>query len=443
MSDDNTPDLAAMSIIKDAFVSPNGAGGSFDKRGAYRLSGYRMQASEAVAFWSSSDVAQLVVDTPVREALRPGWSVSSGDDDITSQIQADLEDMHVDSVLFDAVRRARATGGAGILLLSQDADLSKPWSPASKLRGLLVFDATALSGTQDYITSLESPSFGLPAYYDLQPLGMVMSEIQRIHHTRIIRAAPTPISRQEVLLRAGWCQPVLETLAPVIKDFEVAYSEALGLLPDWAQGSITMSGLLRALTSTDTAGATAIAARYRLLDTSRSLHRPIPLDAGDSNSPAEKYERHPTPVAGLADLLDRAAQRLSMASHIPVPILMGQQPSGLGATGADSTRAWYAFIGTVQVDFVRPALEGILRAKWGTAEPSRWTVKFSPLWAPTDAEIAQTLLVTSQAYQILYNCNAISCDELRAKVLPELAEGAESAYPDGAPTPKASNEFKP
>jgi len=425
-------------IIQDAFVSPNGGGGKYDKRLQYGLSGSKLQPSEALAFWASSDVAQLIVDAPVSEALRPGWSVTSGTEDITEKVKAELEDLDIDSVLLDSIRKGRALGGAGILLMSSDADLSKPWGTGSKLKGLIVFDATELRATSEYVTSLESKSFGLPAYYDLQPLGMVMSSIQRIHHSRIVRIAPRGLSRSGIIERMGWSQPILETLVPIIKDFEIAYSEALGLLPDWAQGSITLSGLLRALTSTDSAGATAIAARYKLIDASRSLHRPIPLDAGDGTTPAERYERHPTPVTGLPELLDRAAQRLSMASRIPVPVLMGQQPTGLGATGADSTRAWYAFAGTIQTEYVRPALEGVLRAKWGAKEPSNWKIEFNPLWAPTSQEQAQTLLTTAQAYDLMVKAGAIAPDEVRAAVFPDLAEQSESAYgePDRSLAPE-------
>jgi len=407
-----------------------------------------MSANAAIGLWTSSDVAQLIVDTPVTEALRPGWSVTSGTEDITEQVKADLEDLGIDVVLSDAVRKARATGGAGILLMSQDADLSKPWGKTSKLEGLMVFDASELTAGTEYITSLNSRAFGFPAYYNLQPLGLVMESIQRIHHTRVVRVCPRPFTRSSIIVRLGWSQPILETLASVIKDFEIAYSEALGLLPDWAQGSITMTGLLRALTSTDSAGAQAIAARYKLLDASRSLHRPIPLDAGDASSPGEKYERHTTPVSGLPELLDRAAQRLSMASRIPVPILMGQSPSGLGDTGSTATRAWYAYVGTIQCDYVRPTLEAILRVLWGAREPAQWKVEFNPLWAPTSQEEAQTLLTTAQAYDILVKAGAIAPDEVRAKVFPGLAESSESAYSESyrslvSELNKTKNEVEP
>jgi phage-related protein (TIGR01555 family) len=430
--------------LLDAYASPNGAGGAYDKRTSYLLAGGHLSPLAAAAMYAASDVAQTVVDLPVREALREGWEIdiknSDGEEEegAGEAVMADLEDLRIHEVVADAARKARALGGAGIYLQSNDADPAKPWSPSSKLTGLLVLAPNELVALTEYVASPESPAFGLPAFYQLQPLGLVGAVVQRIHHSRVVRCAPSPLIRTEIQSRLGWGQSVLEPCASVIKDFEIAYSEAVGLIPDFAQGTISLVGLNRSLAETDGAGARAIATRFRLIDAARSLHRPLPLDAGDGASiPAETYERHPTPVAGLADVLDRAANRLSVATRIPVSVMLGQQPSGLGQTGDSSMRGFYDLVSTVQDGTVRPIIEGILQAYWGPREPAKWGIEFKPLWQPTEAEEAHTFLEKTQAWCALFDAGSVSADEVRAELAPSLpvadGPGPEIDAPAGAP----------
>lgn len=419
MADTDSP-LAA---FLDAWSSPNGAGGAYDKRSLYALIAGQLGPLAGANLYNQSDVAQIVVDAPVREALREPWEIETDDEEQAKRDYAALEDLHATETVAQAVRVQRATGGAGILLLSNDADLSKPWGPGSKLKGLLVCSPVELRALTEYVSSLDSPSFGLPAYYDFQPIGLTgVAPILRVHHSRVVRVCTEPVLRSAYLERMGWGQPVLEPIVGPIKDFEIAYSEAFGLIPDWGQGSISLAGLNRALAEGGTAGAQRLATRFRLIDASRSLHRPIPLDAGDGQSlAAEKYERHPTPATGLAELLDKAANRVSVATRIPVSVLLGQQPSGLGQTGDASMRGWYDLITSVQTHYLRPALEGILRAYWGAKEPQRWKVCFEPLWTPSEAEEATTLLAQANAYEKLFGLGAITSEEIRQRLFPELA----------------------
>lgn len=443
MSDqDNTPPVEPiLHAIADGWASPNGAGGSFDKRMAYQLAGYRIDPRAAAEFYRASDVAQTVVDVPVKEAFRAGWCVEvAGEDErAEKRRRAELDDLRVTESVVDALRKCRALGGAGIYLMSND-DPTTPWGERSKLTGLLVFGPSELRPSGMYVLSLDSPAFGLPAAYDMTPENLGLQAIPRVHHTRVIRVAPRGITRGDITLRLGWGQPILEPLAGPIRDFEIAFSEAVGLIPDWGQASIGLRGLNAALAGSDSAGAAAIAARYRLIDTSRSLHRPIPMDVGDgAGVPSETYERHPTPATGLPELLDRAATRLSMASRVPVAILLGEQPSGLGQTGDAAVRGWYDLIRSIQVDDARPVLEAVLKAYWGANQPDEWRVEFEPLQEPSELEEAQKELAEATADEKYFSMGVLGSDEIRARRFPDLAPLApvDNAPVEGAGPPAA------
>jgi hypothetical protein len=118
-----------------------------------------------------------------------------------------------------------------------------------------------------------------------------------------------------------------------------------------------------------------------------SSHRRILLDADD-----EDVMRLGASVAGLGDLLDRAAGRLAAKLGWPVTLLMGQAPSGLStddksgrANFLDSVKAEYQ--GSAQAP--GPALLALRRiyglmmrsadGPTGGIEPEGWRVEFNPL----------------------------------------------------------------
>ncbi len=139
-----------------------------------------------------------------------------------------------------------------------------------------------------------------------------------------------------------------------------------------------------------------------MLEMARSIVRCAVVDAE-----GESFERKTTSVAGLSDLLQQFALRLSAAAREPVSLLLGQAPAGLNATGASDIRFWYDQVADEQNTTLRPRVNRLLkilfRAKTGPTkgvEPKAWSVKFLPLWQASASEQADTRLKTSQADEI-------------------------------------------
>ena len=139
--------------------------------------------------------------------------------------------------------------------------------------------------------------------------------------------------------------------------------------------------------------------RLEVVDLSRSVARAMLID-----SEKESFERKPTPLTGVPDLLDRFMIRMSAAAGMPVTLLFGRSPAGMNATGESDTRAWYNRVEALQGNSLRPRLKRLFRwllTEGGAREPDAWDVHFKPLWTPTakeSAEIRHLQAQTDAAY---------------------------------------------
>jgi hypothetical protein len=129
------------------------------------------------------------------------------------------------------------------------------------------------------------------------------------------------------------------------------------IISDAKQGQDTQSSLL----STGPSG--LLLTRIRLLDYMRSVARSIAIDKDD-----EEFERHTTSFAGLPDLSDRAWLRVAAAAHMPVMLLTGEDPKGLGATGSAQLQLWFARTAASQRQICEPRLLRLLRILLSAAD---------------------------------------------------------------------------
>ena len=92
------------------------------------------------------------------------------------------------------------------------------------------------------------------------------------------------------------------------------------------------------------------------MEMSRSILRAIALDAD-----GEDFERKSTPTSGMADLLRKVDEQLIAATDIPHTLLLGESPSGLGATGESEHRDFFSRIAHKQSGQLRTNLTTLVR----------------------------------------------------------------------------------
>mgnify|MGYP000974685349 FL=1 len=297
-------------------------------------------------------------------------------------------------------------------------DLSQPLN-TGRIRDigfLTVFDPTEFT-VLEYSGSVGAADYAEPLMYSITPRivsadPLLPGMLNRVHASRVIRFSEPVLSRLTLQVNRGVGDSIYESVWNTIRDFDAAYSNAGALVEDFAQAVFKIKGLADAIAS-DKAG--LIRDRLAMMDYSRSVMRAVALDAE-----TEDFERKPTPLSGLPDLLDRFANRVAAATQIPVTILMGQAPAGLNATGDADVRTFFDFVASLQERDLLPALERLVtlvmlskRGPTAGVEPENWSIQFRPLWQASDAETATTRKAVAETDQIYLTAGVLSADEVR------------------------------
>ena len=176
---------------------------------------------------------------------------------------------------------------------------------------------------------------------------------------------------------------MLMRIKAALRDFSVAFAGAGIMITDFSQATLSIQGLAALVAEK---GASVLADRLRAIEMGRSVARTVLIDTN------ENYKRETTSVAGLSDVLDRLSSRLAAAVDMPLTLLMGQSPKGLGNEGDSDVRFYYDRIKNIQTRRLMRPLRRIIKlammALNNRKEPKKWSIKFAPFWQLSDGEIA-------------------------------------------------------
>ncbi|MFZ5440475.1 MAG: anti-CBASS protein Acb1 family protein [Myxococcota bacterium] len=390
-----------------------GLGGGRDKRLGARFLGDRLDEATCEELWLGDDIAARIIEAQPEAELRQGFEIvvsdasSSGppvdppridsDDDSGAELGKELaayfEERDVTATLLSARQFARAYGGGAILLGAQDGqrfDQPLKESAIKTVPWLKVLRPSECWPAR-YYRSPESKKFGEVSVFRVvrDTLGGSSSQMLEVHESRIIPFYGVVVSTRQRAARMGWGSSVLERVIEKVSDFQASFQAAGVLVQDFAQAVFKMAGLAELLMQGEGGDATVID-RARAIDMARGVARALIIDKD------EEFRRETTPVAGLAELMDRLTNRLAAAARMPVTVMMGTAPAGLNATGASDIRNWYDQIAGEREAQLRPRHNRLLRvlmlAKDSPTkgrEPRRWTIRYPSLWQLTEAEEAE------------------------------------------------------
>jgi len=142
----------------------------------------------------------------------------------------------------------------------------------------------------------------------------------------------------------------------------------------------------------------------------RSICRAVVVDAEES------FERKSTSLAGYPDTLDRLAKFLAGAADMPLELITGGEVQGLGNNGSSTVRFFYDRTASYQSQRVAPPLLRLVDISLALAgedpETINHSVRFKPLWQPSEKEIADAHLVQAQCDQIYMQNDVVSPEEI-------------------------------
>lgn len=392
------------------------------------------------AMYRSSDTAATIVEAPVEEMFRRGFDLLIGGEeeesqDISRDTMARLDETDFLDRLQDAICWSRAYGGSAIFIGADDGR-----DPKEELNeeGIRKFDSLtpltpSLIRPVAWEDDLRNQRFGQPTLYEirLQPmpqngltppppkgrrLAPAAGVAVQVHHTRIIRfdgVRVTPGARKTVQNPGSewWGDSVLQRPRWLIRDFDTAWQSTARILMTFSMAKYKMLALDKRIAAEDSTR--LIFKKIQAIKASMVAAGMIVIDKD------EEVDMESTSVAGLADLLDKMAVRVSAAARMPVTVLMGISPAGLNATGASDIRNWYSKVTSQQKKVLLPALKRVLKllflAQDGPTdgqEPEDWRIRFLPLWEPTDQESAQVRKTQAETDHIYMTDGVLSPEEV-------------------------------
>lgn len=400
-----------------------------DKRLGSHFDLFQLSFDQLRDVWLGDDLAARAVETIPKEARRPGYDITVADSDDTSgqsmgdsgdlaaQVIDKLQLLGADDYLEIVGGYERGYGGGAILIGANDgqADLTQPLDlrRVRSIDWLTPLEARECMPLYGY-SDPRQPKYGQPEIYQLNSRSILASRqsfasaTMQVHESRLLVFPGIRVSRYQVTTqRGGWGESVLSRLWRVLRDFNTAWASAGVLVSDFAQSIYKIKDLWESLSED---GDQTFEKRLQWMERTRSTINGVAIDGDD------EYIRQQTPITGLPDLLEKFAVRLAAACDMPLTLLFGTSPAGMNATGESDIRFFYDKVAAYQQRKLEPNLRRlcqiIFRTIGNRREPSKWSIKFRPLWQESAKDKATAMFTQAQADNIWITAGVLSPEEV-------------------------------
>ncbi len=335
------------------------------------------------------DLCKLICSLHVDDALRLGWGEDKFPElDFMSQGYTALSKIAEGAIL------GRAAGGSVVVIGADDgrrSDEPLDLDRVGPIRWLKVYDRRRVERLRGELSSLsEAELFRVTPMYGPQSV---------VHVSRLLVFGGELTAEQEREELSGWEDSVLQIVYSIVRSFNDGFMSANRMMVDASQGVLKIRGLINALAGGEKE---SIETRAQLIALTRSVARVTMLDAE-----GEDYTKVSTSFAGVPDVLDRLAVRLSAACRIPVTRLMGQAPAGLNATGESDIRSWYDVVQAYRSNMIEPQCKKLLRI----AKIDR-PIKWPSLWQETNKEKAEREKLEAERDKSYVDAGVVLADEV-------------------------------
>ena len=387
-----------------------------DKRMSADFQYTRMTKVDQEHLYGCDDMAEKVVDYLAEEMQRAGFEIthSLDDEQINDKLDDKFKALEGPTKFDEALKWARLYGGAGIIMGIQDGN--EPDKPVNfnNIRGIDFLNTMHKWELQPQSESIQrdptKPSFGLPMLYQLSPEQGGAEGTIYVHADRILRFDGARLPRNLFIQNSYWHDSVLNRFKNPLRNFQTAHDGAATLMHDFAQAVYKIKHLTEMISQ---GRDDLVQKRLELVDVCRSIVNAIVLEEG------EEFERKTTTLTGMPELLGKIEQRLVQASKMPHTILLGESPSGLGATGESEKKDWFEYVGRQQEVNFKPQLMKFFRYcfldKSGPTrgkEPETWDIEFNPLWQMDQKKQAEVNKLNAETDKMYIETGVVDPDEV-------------------------------
>lgn len=306
-------------------------------------------------------------------------------------------------IFLNSWKWGRAYGGACLHIVTDTRDPGSPLRPGEKvlaLRDLSRWDLRILTTDIEY--DFGSTNFGHPRIYYLNLQMGSQYKGYPIHWTRMIRFDGQLVPRRTYIRNNYWHDSILNRVYNAIRNYETAHDAAAACLADFNVDVYKLNNVANLIQSGNEA---LVRDRVEMMAYTKSVINAMILDTKD-----EEYENKGRSLEGVAELLDKAANRLVADTDIPHTILLGESPDGSNATGNSTSQAWYNYLQSEQEHYAQPKLNSLVDIIF--PERKNMRPKFRPLRvldAIEEANMRKTVAETDQIYE---NMGALDASEI-------------------------------
>lgn len=338
--------------------------------------------------YSRGGLFARVVDLPADKAVARGVIIEGDEEGLLGD---ELDRLSVLPALADAIRWARLTGGAGIVLLADDGRVREALDPGNlgTIEEIQVFPLSAFAPHGPKYNDPNEKNYNQPEWYRVN--NGVANFI--VHETRIIPVSGDPLPAAVNQSGVPWAgRSIVGRVYPAITRYTCSLELANNILQRKQQAVYSMAGLADLVLRKQEK---AVQSRISLVDSVRGVLNTVAIDTEDA------YTIVDTSLSGIRDVIDEQKISVSAEVGIPVTILFGMSPGGLNATGAADFDGYHEMVEGIQRTRATPALErlvSLIFAQRTFIKPLEdWKIIWPALASPDDKEAAETREINARA----------------------------------------------
>ena len=453
--------------------------------GTFRRSGLTRETELLTTAYRENWIAKRIIDMPCEDMTRAWYKLS------TSLPEAAVRDLHrleawhnVKQEIANAIRWARLYGGsiALIVLRGEENRLDQPIDYDLLLpncfQGLLVLDrAQGIEPSQELVTDLDDPDFGLPMYYTVEletgsysessiqnskptaaagrrsldfarddmrdaqddtgagnmvwngidsatvkPLEYANDSISyhapvyqsvKIHHSRVLRFVGRELPYMEMVAENYWGASELEHIWDELQKRN-ATSANIAQLVFQANITTLKMGHLGQHLAMGTEKQRQEA--LQAMETENRLRTSFGLQIMNAD---DSLENHSYSFGGLSEIYEAFMMDMAGAAEIPATKLFGRSPQGMNSTGEADLRNYYDMIAQMQERCLRPALEKlvpIMAISCWAYVPNDLEIVFQPIMTTSPAEKAELVQKLTSDVIEAFKCGLITQEQALAEL---------------------------
>ena len=381
----------------------------------------RLQLEELSTHW----ICNNIVSSYAREATREWLEITLGGDKVDPKIIAAFNDyqkkLDIRGCFEWSDYLSNLYRGAAIVIVCDDGeDYDKPIrrDRIRSIKSLEVLDCHDIMPDLGLgVNPLKPQRYQLAVdpsrYPDLDGVGSY------IHASRILRfdGVKIPPKAMERSVPRGWGASRLELAFDAFVDYESTHGSVAEMAQSFNVFKMAVKGLAEKIEQGGSKAEDTLKTRFRAIQMMMSVLRGIVVDA-DKES-ADFVTRN---FAGIADILDRFANRLVGASDLPYTVLFGRGPGGLAAqgTGDSEDQVWAKKVSQHQEVKYRPLFQELAELIWLAKDgptkgkiPEDWGFRFHSLEKETEQEKMQVRSLAAQTYNTYQQMGVLLPEEIR------------------------------